>query len=219
MSCEWVPIPGYEGLYEVSTEGEVRSLSRLVKNGGRRNFITPTRLMSLAAGNDYGHLHTTLTDANGRSRKHWVHRLVAITFIPNPMGYPYVLHGPGGKHDNSVANLRWGTAQMNSDDKEIHGTVPVHVPSTHCGKGHEFTEENTYRPPSKPESRMCKECMRANVRRQRQLHPERYAYKPKVLEPRACQQCGKSFMPKRRGDAVYCSAACKSAWHREHTKC
>jgi transposase-like protein len=50
----------------------------------------------------------------------------------------------------------------------------VLTPKTHCKHGHEFTEENTYRAPSRPDRRMCRECLRETNRRLRREHPERY---------------------------------------------
>lgn len=215
MCTIWVTVPGYEGLYEVSSDGRVRSLPRdIVSWKGR--WRTDIYEMKQRPGNEYGHASVSLTDAQGRTRKKWVHRLVAIAHIPNPEGHPYVLHGPAGKANNSVENLRWGTAQQNSDDVKAHGTQPVYVPMTHCRHGHEFTPENTYIAPSRPRERMCRECMRTRSReRGRALSKAGVRRRPVVvLQPRACAECRIDFTPRRRSDAVFCSAACKSKAHR-----
>lgn len=58
----------------------------------------------------------------GHNSKHYVHRLVAETFIPNPEGKPLVAHGDNNGHHNDVGNLRWATESENMADKLIHGT-------------------------------------------------------------------------------------------------
>lgn len=163
--CEkWRAVAGYEGLYEVSDMGRVRSLPRTIRRPHTRDYHAPGRVLKQRPANDHGHLAVTLS-REGFTEKMWVHRLVALAWCPRPDGADYVLHGPGGPTDNRASELRWGTAQENSDDKYVHGTVPVYVPATHCKWGHEFTEENTYRPPRRPGDRHCKECQRARVRK------------------------------------------------------
>jgi len=57
-----------------------------------------------------------------RERKMLVHRLVALSFIANPMSYPMVLHQDGNPTHNWFRNLRWGNARMNTRDAQTHGT-------------------------------------------------------------------------------------------------
>lgn len=90
----------------------------------------------------------------------------------------------------------------------------VLTPKTHCKYRHEFTEENTYRPPSRPNSRMCRTCMRERAARQP------YVYTPAPpAEPRSCVECGTVFTPKRRnGDrSRFCSKRCANkSWRDRH---
>lgn len=95
MAEVWKPVAGYEGLYEVSNLGHVRSLYRYKKQ------LKPTASKA-------GYL---LVDLKGK--KFSVHRLIAIAFLPNPEGYPQVNHKDENKQNNCVENLEWCTAKYN----------------------------------------------------------------------------------------------------------
>ena len=99
---EWRPVVGFEGLYEVSNTGEIRSRKsghyRLLKK--KHNKVT---------GYDYVILH------NGGPATRSVHRLVAMSFLPNPDDLPYVNHKDEDKTNNAASNLEWCTAQYNTD--------------------------------------------------------------------------------------------------------
>ena len=98
-SQEWRPIPGYEGLYEVSNDGQVRSLFRYKK------------VLKPHLRNSY-HLFQLFKDKVGKYIG--AHRLVAMAFIPNPDGLPYVNHKDECKLNNHAENLEWCTPQYNS---------------------------------------------------------------------------------------------------------
>ena len=104
----WKPIEGYEGLYEVSNLGRVKSLKRL---------HTKERILSQFL-NHRGYARVNLWKEN-KSRKYSVHRLVAEAFIPNPDSKPQVNHIDENKTNNSVENLEWCTQLENHN----HGTV------------------------------------------------------------------------------------------------
>lgn len=95
----WKPVVGYEGLYEVSNTGEVRSLFRYKK------LLKPT-----VARNGY----CAVELFKNKKRKHiLVHRLVALAFIPNPDNLPMVNHKDETRDNNCVENLEWCTAKYN----------------------------------------------------------------------------------------------------------
>lgn len=96
----WKEIKGYEGLYEVSSEGRVR---RLIKG----NYLT------FKNSNGYQRVGLCI-----HSKQKWflVHRLVAQTFIPNPDEKPEVDHINCDRCDNRVENLRWVTAKENNNN-------------------------------------------------------------------------------------------------------
>lgn len=93
----WVPIAGFEGAYEVSSAGRVRSLRPNKKR--RSNDGTIAQLKHTG-----GYLMVNLC-ANGKREQHFVHRLVAKGFLPNPKSE--VNHLDGHKTNNSLSNLEW----------------------------------------------------------------------------------------------------------------
>lgn len=120
-SGEWRPVVGYEGLYEVSDQGRVRSVDRKPARGSRRG-----RLLRLTAAG-YGYLSVSL-HRNGRQQTATVHSLVADAFLgPRPDGMT-VCHGPAGKLDNTPANLSYGTHAKNmGEDRRRDGTANTGV--------------------------------------------------------------------------------------------
>ena len=110
----WKPIPGYETLYEVSTMGRVKSRDRLTKHPRNSNMTLPRKGRILKSELDkYGYPVVTLS--KGAITKTWkVHRLVAMTFIPNPKGLPQIDHINNKRYDNRPENLRWCTTQQNT---------------------------------------------------------------------------------------------------------
>lgn len=97
---EWKDIKGYEGLYQVSNRGRVKST--------RNNIILKPSI------NNNGYYWVDLLNHGDRVHA-TIHRLVAMTFIPNPHDYPQVNHKDENKANNCVSNLEWCTAQYNHD--------------------------------------------------------------------------------------------------------
>lgn len=119
----WLPVVDYEGLYEVSDLGRVRSVDHVVTSGNRwgpfQKFY-PGRIRKQRIGaHDY--LQIWLS-RNGKLKLWYVHRLVGEAFLgPLPPGLE-TRHGPGGKLDNRLANLCYGTRLQNAGDKVRDGT-------------------------------------------------------------------------------------------------
>ena len=104
----WKPVIGYEGLYEVSDQGNVYSL---VSNKTVNSGLTTKK---------YKRVCLTL---NGKKKFHHVHRLVAEAFISNPFNLPQVNHKDGDKQNNAAENLEWCSASDNmkhSYDSGLH---------------------------------------------------------------------------------------------------
>lgn len=165
---EWRSVPGYEGLYEVSSLGRVRSLDHEVSTYNGGSYIMPGKL--LRQNPTYqGYLQVKLYQ-RGKPRVRYVHQLVAECFIPNPDHFPIVRHWDDVKDHNTVMNLRWGTSSDNQQDSTRNGNQRNGRESrTHCPQNHEYTEENTYRRPNG--HRICRTC--AIDRSKRNYHARR----------------------------------------------
>lgn len=118
----WMPVVGFEGLYEVSDQGRVRSLDRLIWNAASARCKAhwhPFRGRVLRPGKytKHGHLSVVLRHgAHGRP----VHTLVLAAFLgPCPPGQEG-LHGDGDASNNALANLRYGTRTENNIDISKH---------------------------------------------------------------------------------------------------
>lgn len=104
MVEEWRPIKGYEGLYEVSSLGRVKSLN--YRGSGACKIFT-------GSPDKDGYLRTVLRNPVKKYVR--IHRLVAEAFIPNPTRLPLVNHLDEDKQNNCVDNLEWCTPQYNND--------------------------------------------------------------------------------------------------------
>jgi len=113
----WKPVIGYEGLYEVSNLGRVRSLPREVSHFEKgQKYIRDGRVLKYGHGHGrrYKYLFVCLCKDQQRSMKR-VNRLVAEAFIPNPDNLPMVNHKDENPSNNRVDNLEWCTAKYNSN--------------------------------------------------------------------------------------------------------
>lgn len=158
MAERWVAVAGYEGMYEISDAGRVRSLDRLDAQGNNISgrILRPDRRPS-------GHLRVTLC-RESTTRRFWVHRLVLETFVaPMPAGTE-ACHNDGNPANNTPGNLRWDTKSANARDRRRHGT-DSRARRTHCPSGHEYTEENTYLHGPSRTWRSCRTCTRNGQRK------------------------------------------------------
>ena len=95
---EWKPIPGYEGLYEVSNWGRIKSHLYCKSQKTSERILSP--------GNSRGYYYVELCK-DGKRKKRSIHRLVAEAFIPNPSNLPEVNHKDENKENNYLGNLEW----------------------------------------------------------------------------------------------------------------
>lgn len=185
MNAErWRPIPGYEGSYEVSDLGRVRSLDRMDARGRTRTG----RLLRLRR-TTRNHLAVALYKDLTR-RDYQVHHLVLVTFVGSRPPGTEGCHWNDDPTDNRLDNLRWDTRSANCLDSVRNGGH-ARAGKTHCPSGHAYTPENTYVYPNS--KRACREC--------RRIYRETHADERRAK--------GREFMRRKR--AAERSAASKAA--------
>jgi len=140
---EWRDAPRYEGRYQVSNDGRVRSL--IAQRGSGVLKAAPT---------DAGYRRVNLYYDVGKYKSRLVHTLVAEAFIgPCPAGME-VCHRDGKKDNNAVTNLYYGTRSQNMLDKVRHG-AHHNANKSHCPRGHEYNVENTLHSGGRRRCRAC----------------------------------------------------------------
>ena len=112
MSENWLPIKNYEGLYEVSNWGRVRSLDHYVKQWQGGVILVKGRILRYIKVSS-GYLQVVLYK-DGVRNACLVHRLIAQAFISNPDGLPIINHKDENKENNRVENLEWCDEKYNS---------------------------------------------------------------------------------------------------------
>ena len=107
----WRDIPGFEGCYQISNLGRLKSFK-----------VYPNGYILSVTNSDGGYLRFVLSAKGRKSKSVKIHRLVAETFIPNPQKLPEVNHIDGNKQNNVIDNLEWCTHQHNI----IHSMTVLH---------------------------------------------------------------------------------------------
>lgn len=162
---QWAPIPGFEGRYEASDTGLIRSLDRVIEarhgSRGRPGESVPGtrrikgRVLKPGRIGTSDHRHVVLDGRADRT----VHSLVLETFVgPRPPGME-ARHVNDDPTDNRLENLCWGTRSENSHDA-IRNERHFHAGLTHCRRGHELTPENMQQHTSSGRRRTCLACRR-----------------------------------------------------------
>lgn len=123
----WKPVVGFEDKYEISSEGNIRSLC---------SNKDPYFIRKLSLNNKTEYLQCTLK-VSGKGTSGKIHRMVAQAFIPNPLNLPCVNHINGIKTDNRVENLEWVTYKENT-----HHAMDLGIMNTRRGEqsSKKFTE-------------------------------------------------------------------------------
>ena len=126
----WKPIPEYEGYYEASSLGRIKSLARTIsqRNNGKR-FIAEQIITPKSQGK---YMFVVLSKC-GIRKQFYIHRIIAGMFCENPLFKQYVNHKDGNKLNNLADNLEWVTHLENVSHATLTGLVP-------SGKRHKFTK-------------------------------------------------------------------------------
>jgi hypothetical protein len=128
----WLPIVGYEGLYEISSHGRVKS--HVAKRwGGGIKILSPVP-------NGNGYVKVTLRD-RGRDKRCYIHRLVASAFLPNPLDLPEVNHLDGVRDNNNLSNLEWVDKKSNA----LHNTINLNKNRGEKHGNSKLTEEDVFK--------------------------------------------------------------------------
>lgn len=156
---QWKPINGWEGFYEVSDHGRVRSVDRVIPHA--RSGQLRLRGKIIVQGTDEGgHMFARLC-RNGTAKQMYVHRLVLEAFVgPCPDGMEG-LHWDDDQKNNHVSNLRWGTRSDNLRDSVRNGRHN-HSKKTHCRRGHSLKDPNLVPSVLKEGRRSCLACQRTH---------------------------------------------------------
>lgn len=113
---EWKDIEGYEGLYQISNLGRVKSLKRNTKNQCKNAEVIKTQEIR----NGY---YSVSLWKNGVGKHHLIHRLISQAFIPNPNNKPQINHIDGNKTNNHIENLEWVTESENARHAYNNGLI------------------------------------------------------------------------------------------------
>lgn len=113
MEEVWRDIKGYEGIYQVSNLGRVKSLDRKIRHSKSKFLNVKGKVLKPKIGTS-GYLEVDLRQ-NGKHQHCRIHRLVAQAFIPNPNNFPIVNHKDENKLNANVNNLEWCNSKYNSN--------------------------------------------------------------------------------------------------------
>ena len=127
---QWLDIKDYEGYYQVSNYGRIKSLNRVVKNGsGYRN--TGERILKQTRPKDSAHYPSVILCKNGKTKNILVHRVVAEAFIPNKdKKKTQINHKDENRLNNNVNNLEWCTPAYNIIYNNRH--IMIAKNTNHC---------------------------------------------------------------------------------------
>ena len=157
MIEEWREIPGYDGRYQASNLGRVKSVARTQVMSDGRIRPVKERILSTSKASKY----QTLSLYTGpKTRKSpTLHSVIASAFLgPRPNGM-VVCHNDGNRDNNRADNLRYDTQSANVFDSVGHGAHPE-AKLTHCKRGHPFDGHNLVeRETKRGKIRRCRQCI------------------------------------------------------------
>lgn len=158
----WRTIPEYEGFYEASSLGRIRSVDRSFENAAGNRVFYRGRVRALRK-TKFGYFVVNVSIV-GKCRTRRVHQLVASAFLGEQPAGKVVCHNNGVATDNQVSNLRYADQSENLMDKSKHGTCH-NSRKTHCPRGHEYNVENTYLRQYKNSTKVSRQCRQCSSKR------------------------------------------------------
>lgn len=154
----WLPVVGYEGYYEVSDQGRVRSITRRVRFVDGRSRIAPECILKPYLRPNGDRFYVTLWRDNAKDNVP-IARLVLAAFRGPAPDRADGCHNDGNSLDDRLSNLRWDSRRENVLDAVRHGTHQ-NTRKTHCPRNHLLAGDNIVTRRDKP-GRQCKACNRA----------------------------------------------------------
>ena len=141
---ENINIEGYEGIYQVSALGRIRSVDRVSYQrtgfSEKAKYMQKGKILKQGVRNGYYCVHLR---NKGKGKKVSVHRMMAIAFIENPQNKPFVNHKNGIKKDNRLSNLEWCTPKENSEHARKTGLHNPTLKPEAIKKSHELFSKET----------------------------------------------------------------------------
>ena len=159
---EWRSVIGWEGIYEVSSEGRVRSLDRVSTLRDGREIFYPGRYLKPGVNNG-GHLYVRLNRPGDKNVHRYVHRLVMQSFAGDCPEEKEVCHNDGKPDNNRLENLRYDTRSENRLDTVRHGTHHQSKKEK-CVRGHLLVAPNLKGNLAEKGQRGCRACNIAQSR-------------------------------------------------------
>lgn len=130
----WKSVNGYDGIYEASSFGRVRSLDRIPNYSDNRKRIHKGKIINPAI-KDNGYYSISLFK-DGKGKTFNLHKLIALVHCDNPNNYKYVLHINSNRLDCRAENLKWGTQSENLFQSYQEGRIPPML-WNHTNKKHD----------------------------------------------------------------------------------
>lgn len=158
---EWHDIPGYDGQYQITTDGRIRSGDKRVRCAPGATRVVRGRELSVMQRSD-GYKFVSLTGKDGVLSRQYLHRLLLLTFCGCPPDGYYGCHNDGNPANNSLSNLRWDSPSGNNQDTVRHGTH-INASKDRCPRGHLLAGENVTKWGLARGVRKCKSCHRASA--------------------------------------------------------
>lgn len=164
MREDWRPVPTWEGIYEVSSDGRFRSLTRTFEIRGHGTRTFDGQIIKTQTKRTYPYPYAVLVRAQ-RRQELFVHQTVMRAFVGEPPPNMVVRHLNGNPADCRLENLAYGSLSQNSLDSVVHDTH-ANARKTKCPRQHDYSSKNTY--VSSKGIRFCRACNALAAQRYKQ---------------------------------------------------